>query len=733
MQIYKVKGMHCKACQIAVEKAVQNMKQVQSCKVSLLTNEIMVDGEVTFQDLQKVLAKIGYQLLKVNNTKLDQEDKKELYKFISSLVLLIILMYFSMGYMMFNLPVPLFLKNNFFLIGLIQAIISLLIMIINFVLFKSGLLALCHKTANMDTLIALGAGISYIWSLFVLSKISFLPFSKQMFLAHHQYYFESAAMILVFVSLGKLLETYTKGKTLSALNSLLKLMPTKACLISKEKEKIVDIEEIKLNDIVLVKAGEKIPIDGIVIDGKGVVDESLLTGESLPVERFIGGVVKAATILQDGYLKIKATKVGEDTVFAKIIHLVSDISLTKMKIEKTVDRIAAIFIPCIIFLALSVLIIWLCLNVQVNLAIQHAIAVLVVACPCSLGLATPVAIMVGSGVGFRHGLLFKKAQDLEELGKIDIFVFDKTGTLTKGKMEVVDTDINDTELWQVAYSLESKSSHPLAKAIVKKAKELKISSIEINNFKNIVGKGLQANIDDKQVWAGSLSYIEDKIHLSSTLIAKIKEQSKRGRTGILFAKDKQYLGTIFLADQVKEESKEVVKLLKEAGKDVIMLTGDQLETANFIAREIGINKVFAQVLPADKEKIIRNLSLHAKVAMIGDGINDAPSLARANIGIAIGRGMDIAIEAADIVIQRSNLKDIIKAIMLSKATLRIIYQNLFWALIYNLTLIPLASGLIPHVNIEPMLAALAMSLSSITVVLNALRLNNITLAKKKIK
>lgn len=733
MKTYQVKGMTCASCQIAVEKAVKKVPGIQQCSVSLLTNSMVVEGSASESDIIEAVDKAGYQVVsleKKQETSFGQETKEMVHKFLWSLGLGMVLMYFSMGYLMFNFPVPSFFQGNYLAIGLLQAMLATGILVLNRSFFQSGLKSLVHGQPNMDTLVSLGSGISYVWSvrtLFLLTKVSAMD---QMTLVHRQFYFESSAMILVFILLGKSLESYSKGKTTSALQALMNLSPQQARKLVDEKEVMVSVEEVELEDIILVKAGEKVPVDGVILLGQGSVDESMLSGESLPVDKKPGDKVIAGSLNQSGYLRIKTTEIGENTTLSQIIELVKQASLSKAPIAKIADKISAVFVPAVIAIALLVFVIWMIIGRDVSLSLQHAVSVLVIACPCALGLATPVAIMVGSGKGYQNGLLFKTSSSLEEISKMDIFVFDKTGTITKGKPEVVDWMEVDPQLWEVAYALESKSEHPLAKAVVSKALEKQILLKEVINYQTLVGHGVKASLENQEIIAGSYQYISSIVTLEESLKIKIESQQAVGRTALLFVRDGQLVGIIYVTDTLKEDSKQAIEALQQAGRQVVMLTGDGEKTADAIAKEVGVKKVISQVLPQEKEKVISFLQNYGKVAMVGDGINDAPALTRADLGVAIGAGTDVAMDSADIVLSHSSLLDLVQSSVLSQETVRIIHQNFFWAFIYNLLLVPLATGFIPGLEIEPMWAALAMAFSSVTVVLNGLRLNHISLEKE---
>ncbi|MGN0521793.1 MAG: heavy metal translocating P-type ATPase, partial [Eubacterium sp.] len=664
-----------------------------------------------------------------------------------SLVFLLILMYFSMGHMMFNFPLPPFFENNHTAMGLIQLILTVIIMVINQKFFISGFKSLFKGAPNMDTLVALGAGASFIYSTYALFAMTDAQVKGNMEMVMHymdEFYFESSAMILTLITVGKMLEAHSKGKTTDALKGLMKLAPKAATIIRNSKEISVPIEQVKKGDIFVVRPGENIPVDGIIIDGASAVNESALTGESIPVDKAVGDTVSAATVNQSGFIKCEATRVGEDTTLSQIIKMVSDAAATKAPIAKIADKVSGIFVPAVIVIAVICAVVWLIAGQSFGYALARGISVLVISCPCALGLATPVAIMVGNGIGAKHGILFKNAVSLEEAGKTQIIALDKTGTITEGNPKV--TDIipcpgrTESQLLEAAYSLEKKSEHPLSRAITDKAQELKIEAKEVDQFKALVGNGLYGVIDGAPVFGGSLKFISEKVCVDADTVKKAEELAEYGKTPLLFCQGEALLGIIAVADVIKEDSPEAVKELRNMGIYVVMLTGDNEKTARAIGKQAGVDEVIAGVLPEGKESIIRRLKEQGKVAMVGDGINDAPALTRADIGIAIGAGTDIAIDAADIVLMNSRLSDVPAAIRLSRATLQNIRENLFWAFIYNVIGIPLAAGVwIPIFGwkLNPMFAAAAMSLSSFCVVTNALRLNlfNIRSTKrdKKIK
>lgn len=742
MKKYSITGMNCASCQTRIEKTVNKISGVKSCSVSLLTNSMLVEGNFDTNNIIKQVTNIGYGICE-NNNNINENDLKDsqiknnFIKLSISIFLLLILMYFSMGQTMFNLPVPTFLKNNVMGLGLIQLLLNIAIILINKKYFINGFKAIINGSPNMDTLIFLGSGISFIYSVYILFILSYaitngLPTDQIMYNLH----FETSSMILTFISIGKTLETLSKGKTTDALKNLIKLSPQNAYCIIDGIEKFIPIENVKLNDIFIVRSGEYIPVDGVIIDGNCVIDESSLTGESLPIDKTINDNVYSGTINKSGFIKCRATKVGQDTSLNQIIKLVSEAQSTKAPIAKTADKISAIFIPLVLSISFITFIAWLLINKDFTYALDRAISVIVISCPCALGLATPVAIIVGNGKGAKNGILFKTAESQEETGKIKIVVLDKTGTITKGDPIVTDIipyNINSDELLKIAYSLEMKSEHPLAKAIVKKAKELNLSHYEINNFKPFVGNGLIGKIENDTIGGGNFNFINSKITLDSLVKQEYEKLSKEGKTPLLFTKNNYLIGIIAVADTIKDDAIQTIEELKNMGLYTVMLTGDNHITANAIGNQIKIDKVYANLLPNQKENIVKQLKKYGKVAMVGDGINDAIALTRADIGIAIGAGTDIAIDSADIVLMNSKLRDIPALIKLSKATIINIYENLFWASIYNIIGIPLASGLLlPIFNLElnPMFSAGAMSLSSLFVVLNALRLNLINIYKK---
>ena len=753
MKQYNVTGMSCAACSTRVEKAVGNLPGVTTCSVNLLTNSMGVEGDVSEADIIKAVENAGYGASVKGGTSAgekkekvsedytvarealeDHETPKLKRRLFASLGFLLVLMYFSMGHMMWGWPVPDFFANNMLAQGLLQLLLSAIIMVINQKFFISGFKSLMHKAPNMDTLVALGSGASFVYSVYALFAMSQAVVDQDMHMAHaymHEFYFESAAMILTLITVGKMLEARSKGKTTDALKSLMELAPKKATIIRDGEEVVVSVEEVQIGDEFVVRPGENIPVDGFVLEGNGAVNEAALTGESLPVDKMPGDKVSAATINQSGFLRCKATRVGEDTTLSQIIQMVSDAAATKAPIAKIADKVSGVFVPIVISIAVGTFALWMIAGGDFGFAIARAISVLVISCPCALGLATPVAIMVGSGMGAKHGVLFKTAVSLEEAGKTQIIALDKTGTITSGKPQVTDiypmNDVDAKELLSFAYALECKSEHPLAHAIVEKAKEEKVFAKKVTDFTVLPGNGLEAKIGEESLFGGNRKFIEEKLSALSAETLHLAEQiAKEGKTPLFFGKGEILLGIIAVADTMKEDSPEAIRQLQNMGIHVVMLTGDNELTAMAIGKKAGVDEVIAGVLPEGKEQVIRQLKEKGKVAMVGDGINDAPALTRADIGIAIGAGTDVAIDAADVVLMKSRLTDVAAAIRLSRATLTNIHQNLFWAFFYNIIGIPLAAGLwIPIFGWElnPMFGAAAMSLSSFCVVTNALRLN----------
>ena len=745
MEYYNITGMSCAACSARVEKAVSKLPNVDEVSVNLLTNTMSVKGNAKSSDIIAAVEAAGYgaSLKNPNNTSLnvssnDSEALKDTQtpllkkRLEASLIFLIILMYFSMGHMMLGLPLPSWFNNNHVAMGLVQLLLAGIIMIINQRFFISGTKAILNGSPNMDTLVALGSGVSYIWSVYILflmtASVANGDTSATMQYMD-EFYFESAAMILTLITVGKMLEARSKGKTTDALKSLMKLSPQTATLFIDNNEKNVPISDVKVDDIFIVKPGELVPVDGIVIYGASAINEAALTGESIPVDKTIGDDVSAATINQSGYIRCRATRVGSDTTLSQIIKMVSDASATKAPIAKIADKVSGIFVPVVICIAIATTIIWLLLGKELSFALARGISVLVISCPCALGLATPVAIMVGSGVGAKNGILFKNASTLEAAGKVEAVVLDKTGTITKGEPVVTDIyptcEFNEASLLELAYSLEIKSEHPLAKAIVKKSNELNISCFDIDNFSAMPGNGITATYNEIPLLAGSYKYISSIINISADIKSKANEFSNQGKTPLIFSKGGNVCGLIAVADTIKPDSKAAIAELKGMGIKVLMLTGDNEKTARAIGSEVGVDDVIAGVLPDGKETVVKDLMKDYKVAMVGDGINDAPALTRADIGIAIGAGSDIAIDSASIVLMKNSLLDVPAAIRLSRNVLRNIHENLFWAFIYNIIGIPLAAGcyIALGLTLNPMFGAAAMSLSSFSVVSNALRLN----------
>ena len=751
MEQFKVTGMHCAACSARVEKAVLKVPGVTSCAVSLLTNSMGVEGDADAQTIISAVKQAGYGAA-VNgdesqgatgaDTGLEDTDTPVLKKrLIASIVFLAALMYFSMGHMMWGWPLPKWFEGNHVAMGLLQMILAAVIMIINQHFFINGFKGLINRSPNMDTLVALGSMASFVWSVYVLFAMTGAQAAgdeKAVMNYMMDFYFESAAMILTLITVGKMLEARSKGKTTDALKGLMNLAPKTAVVLIDGEEKTVAVRRVKKGDIFVVRPGENIPVDGCIIEGNSAVNESALTGESIPVDKEVGDMVSAATINQSGYIKCEATRVGEDTTLSQIIKMVSDAAATKAPIAKIADKVSGVFVPVVIVLAIITTIVWLIAGKEAGYALARGISVLVISCPCALGLATPVAIMVGNGVGAKNGILFKTAVSLEETGRVNIVALDKTGTITMGEPKVTDmiatTGYDDKSLLKLAYSLEAKSEHPLAKAVVNEAESRNIKADEVDGFKILPGNGLTAQYNGGTITGGSFKFISKQINVSDEIRQKAEELAKEGKTPLLFAQDNKLCGLIAVADTIKEDSPAAVKDLKDMGIRVVMLTGDNERTAKAIGAQAGVDEVIAGVLPDGKESVIRELMGQGKVAMVGDGINDAPALTRANIGIAIGAGADIAMDAADVVLMKSRLSDVPAAIRLSRFTLRNIHENLFWAFIYNIIGIPLAAGVwIPIFGwtLNPMFGALAMSLSSFCVVTNALRLNFVNIKKCK--
>lgn len=751
MKQYNVTGMSCASCVARVEKAVNKVEGVTSCSVNLLTNSMSVDGDVNSSDVISAVEKAGYGAsLKGNSSKenktndeplKDTETPKLKKRLFSSLIFLLLLMYISMGHMMWGFPLPSILANNHIAMGLIQLLLTGIIMVINQKFFISGFKALIHRSPNMDTLVALGAGASFIYSVYALFAMTNAQVNNDMSLVMKymdEFYFESAGMILTLITLGKMLESYSKGKTTNAIKGLMNLAPKKATILVDNAEKVVPIEEVKIGDIFIVKPGENIPVDGVVIEGESAVNESALTGESIPVDKTVGDNVSGATVNQSGFIKCKATKVGEDTTLSQIIKMVSDASATKAPIAKVADKVSGVFVPIVISIVVVTIIVWLLCGATFGNALVRGISVLVISCPCALGLATPVAIMVGNGVGAKNGILFKNATSLETTGKVSYVLLDKTGTITNGTPVVTDIipseNYTQDDLLSYASSLESKSEHPLAKAVVQKAIDSNIKTLDTTDFKSLTGNGVSAKINGKTIVGGSVKHISSITNTDENIIKQADDLATKGKTPLLFVMDNQLLGIIAVADVVKSDSPKAIKELQNMGIKVVMVTGDNEKTAQAIAKESGVDEVIASVLPDGKEKVVTQYKEKGMVAMVGDGINDAPALTRADIGIAIGAGTDVAIDSADIVLMKSKLTDVSGAIRLSRGTLRNIHENLFWAFIYNVIGIPLAAGVwIPIFGwtLSPMFGAAAMSLSSFCVVTNALRLNFLNIRSSK--
>ena len=738
MKQYNIKGMSCAACSARVEKAVSKVSGVTSCSVNLLTNSMSVEGSAADSDIIKAVKNAGYGASSIKNKEKAEDTSTESpirpmrTRFITSLVFLLILMYFSMGHMMWSFPLPKFYDGNHIAMGLTQLLLTVIIMVINQKFFISGYKSLIHGAPNMDTLVALGATAAFGYSTFALFAMTKAQVAGDMELVEKymmEFYFESAAMILTLITLGKMLEAYSKGKTTDALKGLMKLAPKSANIIRDGKEVNVPVEEVVKGDIFIVRPGESIPVDGVVIDGHSAVNESSLTGESIPVDKELDDKVSAATINQSGIITCKALRVGEDTALSKIIKMVSDASATKPHIARIADKVSGIFVPTVIAIAVVTIIVWLLIGKSAGFAIARGISVLVISCPCALGLATPVAIMVGNGKGARNGILFKNAAAIEETGKLKIVALDKTGTITEGKPVVTGIypakDITEEELLHIAGSLEYNSEHPLAGAVNQEIEKRKITISPVKNFSALPGNGLLGEIDGVIVMGGNYRFISGHTADNEELKNISDKVSNEGKTPLIFAKDNHYIGTIAVADIIKEDSHKAVSELKKMGIHVVMLTGDNEKTAAIIGKEAGVDEVIAGVLPDGKENVIRELMKKGRTAMVGDGINDAPALTRADIGIAIGAGTDIAIDAADVVLMKSRLTDVAASIRLSKSTLRNIHENLFWAFFYNTIGIPLAAGAFVGLGLtlNPMFGAAAMSLSSFCVVTNALRLN----------
>ena len=760
MKQYTVTGMSCAACSARVEKAVSKVDGVTSCSVSLLTNSMGVEGSATDAQIVEAVEQAGYgaspkgtaiesendkannsleQLKAAQDALVDRETPKLVNRLIASLIFLVVLMYFSMGHMMWGWPLPEFFNGNHVAMGLLQLLLTVAVMVINQKFFISGFKGLIHGAPNMDTLVALGSAASFGYSVYALFAMTAAQVNGDMDAVMsymHEFYFESAAMILALITVGKMLEAHSKGKTTDALKSLMQLAPKTATVVMDGVEQEISVDAVKKGDIFVVRPGENIPVDGEIIDGTTAVNESALTGESIPVDKQPKDAVSAATVNQSGFIKCRATRVGEDTTLSQIIQMVSDAAATKAPIAKIADRVSGVFVPAVITIAIITIIAWLIAGETVGFALARGISVLVISCPCALGLATPVAIMVGNGKGAKSGILFKTAASLEATGRTQIVALDKTGTITSGEPKVTDivpdetffegTGNNAGKLLAIAASVEAKSEHPLAKAIMERAKTDEIAVAEVTDFSAVVGNGLTAILAGKMIKAGNLAFVSKFVKVSDDMRAKAVEFSKEGKTPLFFAADDRLCGIIAVADTIKEDSPEAVRQLKKMGIRVVMLTGDNEQTANAIGKQAGVDEVIAGVLPDGKEAVIRKLKKQGRVAMVGDGINDAPALTRADMGIAIGAGSDVAIDAADVVLMKSRLIDVPAAVRLSRATLTNIHENLFWAFFYNVIGIPLAAGLwypLLGWKLNPMFGAAAMSLSSFCVVTNALRLN----------
>lgn len=750
MKKFNVTGMSCAACSSSVEKAVSKVEGVQSCSVSLLTNSMGVEGSASEESIIAAVEKAGYGASvagaeKKQSAETDQLKDKDtpvlMHRLIASVGFLVVLMYISMGHMMWGWPLPAFFADNHIAMGLAQLLLCVIIMVINQKFFINGFKGLIHRSPNMDTLVALGSGASFVYSVYALFAMTDAQVkgNAELVMSYmHEFYFESAAMILTLITVGKMLEAHSKGKTTNALKALLNLAPKKATLLIDGKETEVTVDKVKKGDVFVVRPGESIPVDAEITDGSTAVDESALTGESIPVDKTVGDSVSAGTINKSGFIKCSATAVGEDTALSQIIKMVSDAAATKAPVAKIADKVSGVFVPVVIVIAVVTIAVWLLCGQTVGYALARGISVLVISCPCALGLATPVAIMVGNGMGARKGILFKTAASLEEAGKTQIAVLDKTGTITKGEPKVTDVipfGISENELLQYAYSIETKSEHPLAKAVIAKAQEIGLVPYEITDFKAESGNGLSGEYNGEKIIGGSKKYISSLINISNDISSRADSLSEEGKTPLFFMLDNKLLGIIAVADVIKEESPQAIKQLQNMGIKVVMLTGDNERTAKAVGKLAGVDEVIAGVMPDGKEKVVAELKKQGKVLMVGDGINDAPALTRADIGMAIGSGTDIAIDAADVVFMKSKLTDVPAAVRLSRKTLRNIHENLFWAFIYNVIGIPLAAGVwIPLLGwqLNPMFGAAAMSLSSFCVVTNALRLNffDITNPKK---
>lgn len=758
MDKYLVTGMSCAACQARVEKAVGDVSGVTSCSVSLLTNTMGVEGNARTEDIIAAVVAAGYgaslqgkaDRISTNDSGsqealadalIDRETPILKKRLIASVGFVLVLMYFSMGHMMWGWSLPGFFDGNHVAMGLIQLLLSAIVMVINQKFFINGFKGLVHKSPNMDTLVALGATASFAWSTYALFAMTRAQVDGNMVLVEKymmEFYFESAAMILALITVGKMLESMSKGRTTDALRSLMNLSPKTATVLRDDEEQVISAAEVRIGDVFVVRPGESIPVDGTILKGEAAVDESALTGESIPVDKLPGDLVSAATINKSGYITCEATRVGVDTTLSQVIQLVSDAAATKAPIAKIADRVSGVFVPIVITISVLTLGVWILAGAELGYALARAISVLVISCPCALGLATPVAIMVGNGMGAKNGILFKTSASLEEMGRVNIIALDKTGTITQGQPKVTDIlpvdGVDEERLLKIAYSLEIKSEHPLASAVNDYASERNLTAEESTNFAISSGNGLVATIGGKKAFGGNTSYISKVATITSELKSRVEALSEQGKTPLLFAYDSELLGIIAVADVIKEDSAEAISKLKKMGIYTVMLTGDNERTANAIGKLAGVDEVVAGVLPSEKEAVVTELMNYGKVAMVGDGINDAPALTRANTGIAIGAGTDVAIDAADVVVMKSNLSDVAAAIRLSRKTLKNIHENLFWAFFYNVIGIPLAAGCYVGLfgwSMNPMYGAAAMSLSSFCVVSNALRLNLLELYDEK--
>ena len=748
---YNITGMSCAACSARVERAVKKLPGVTSCAVSLLTNSMNVEGTASASEIIAAVEKAGYGAsLKVPETPsapthtqeeealADHETPLLKKRLIASLFFLMVLMYMSMGHMMLDWPLPSFMDGNHVMMGIVQLLLAVIIMVINQKFFVSGFSSLVHLGPNMDTLVALGASASFIystWALLAMTQAQLAGDSEAVTGYMHEFYFESAGMILTLITVGKMLEARSKGRTTDALKGLMKLAPKTANIIRNGLEVTVPVEQVQKGNIFVVRPGENIPVDGVVIEGSSAVNEAALTGESIPVDKVKGDTVSAATVNQSGFIRCEAVRVGNDTTLSQIIRMVSDAAATKAPVAKIADKVCGIFVPAVIAIAVLVVLGWLYMGKSFGDALSYGIAVLVISCPCALGLATPVAVMVGNGVGAKNGILFKTAAALEETGKITIAALDKTGTITSGEPKVTDIlaagDAVEEDLIRFAYSLEAKSEHPLAKAVAEYAKEKGIKAAEVQDFRALPGNGISAKLQGSvELAGGSMKFIGENYSVGERYMAQAQKFAEDGKTPLMFVRDNEFIGIIAVADTIKPDSQEAVKELQELGLKAVMLTGDNERTAKAIGTQAGVDDVIAGVLPDGKENVIRELQANGRVAMVGDGINDAPALTRADTGIAIGAGTDVAIDAADVVLMKNSLRDVAAAVRLSRATLRNIHQNLFWAFIYNVIGIPLAAGLWGW-KLDPMFGAAAMSLSSFCVVTNALRLNLCNIHGKK--